>query len=220
MEAENGRIKNILLVDDHPLIREGLSNLIGCETDLRVVAQVADPAMALACLESQPVDLAVIDLSLKNSSGLELIKRIRNQYPEVHILVVSMHDESLYAERVLSAGAMGYVNKQEASTRVVMAIRKVLSGKIYLSERVTERSLQALSSGVDVADPPLARLSNREMEVFLLIAQGINSREISKQLHLSIKTIETHRDKIKKKLGLGSAAELNRYATLYTSGHA
>lgn len=214
-ERLHARTQRILVVDDHPLVRAGLSQVIDGESDLEVIAEAAGPVEALDFLDARQIDLAVVDLTLSSGSGLDLIKRMRGLHPEVSVLVVSMHDEALYAERVLRAGAMGYVNKQEASTQVVEAIHRVLSGKVYLSERMTERSLQLLMGSTQSPPPALGRLSDREMEVFLLIGQGMGTRKIAEQLHISIKTIETHRDKIKKKLGLSSAAELSRYATLW-----
>jgi len=217
---DTAQTQRILLVDDHPLVRTGLARLIDDEPDLEVCAEAADTGEALQRIEDCRPDLAIIDISLKEGSGLELIKRIRGHNARIRLLVLSMHDESLYAERALRAGAMGYVNKQEASARVVEAIRKVLAGKIYLSERMTERALQALADGAAERDQPLSQLSDRELEVFSMIGQGVGTSDIAARLHLSVKTIESHRNKIKQKLGLGGATELNRYAMRWVMDHA
>jgi len=201
----------ILIVDDHPLVRTGFSQLIGDCPDLEVCGEAADMAEALRLIDSDCPDLAIIDLSLAGGSGLDLIERIKSRNLDTLMLVASMHDETLYAERVLAAGARGYINKQEAQESIVRAIRQVLGGKVYLSEAMTERLLSGL---VDVRDEKrdIERLSNRELQVFELIGQGVPVSQIASQLNLSIKTIETHQAHIKKKLGLGSAHELNQRA--------
>jgi len=201
----------ILIVDDHPLVRAGLAQLIGDCPDLEVCAEAADMAEALKQIDSTNPDLAIIDLSLAGGSGLDLIEHIKSRNRNILMLVASMHDEMLYAERVLAAGARGYINKQEAQESIIRAIRQVLSGKVYLSEAMTERLLSGL---VDVRDEKrdIERLSNRELQVFELIGEGVPVSQIASQLNLSIKTIETHQAHIKKKLGLGSAHELNQRA--------
>ena len=200
-----------MIVDDHPLVRAGLAQLIADCPDLEVCAEAGDMSEALAKLDSSQPDLAIIDLSLAGGSGLELIERIRLRAPEVLMLVASMHDETLYAERVLSAGARGYVNKQEAQDRIIYAIRQVLNGKVYLSQTMTERLLNGMvETNLDKRD--IDALSNRELQVFELIGDGVASGQIAKQLNLSIKTIETHQAHIKKKLGLQSAHELTQRA--------
>ena len=201
----------ILIVDDHPLVRSGFAQLIGDCPDLEVCCEAADMAEALRLVDDNPPDLAVIDLSLAGGSGLDLIERIKSRNPDILMLVASMHDETLYAERVLAAGARGYINKQEAQENIIRAIRQVLAGKVYLSQAMTERLLNGL---VDTRDEKrdIERLSNRELQVFELIGQGVPVSQIASQLNLSIKTIETHQANIKKKLGLGSAHELNQRA--------
>ncbi len=185
-----------MIVDDHPLVRAGLAQLIADCPDLEVCAEAGDMSEALAKLDSSQPDLAIIDLSLAGGSGLELIERIRLRAPEVLMLVASMHDETLYAERVLSAGARGYVNKQEAQDRIIYAIRQVLNGKVYLSQTMTERLLNGMvETNLDKRD--IDALSNRELQVFELIGDGVASGQIAKQLNLSIKTIETHQAHIK-----------------------
>ncbi len=201
----------ILIVDDHPLVRAGFAQLIGDCPDLEVCGEAADMAEALRLIDNDCPDLAIIDLSLAGGSGLDLIEHIKSRDQNILMLVASMHDETLYAERVLTAGARGYINKQEAQDSIIRAIRQVLSGKVYLSEAMTERLLSGM---VDARDEKrdIERLSNRELQVFELIGQGVPSGQIASQLNLSIKTIETHQAHIKKKLGLGSAHELNQRA--------
>ena len=201
----------ILIVDDHPLVRTGFAQLIGDCPDLEVCGEAGDMAEALQMVEATRPDLAIIDLSLAGGSGLDLIERIKARYKSVLMLVASMHDETLYAERVLAAGARGYINKQEAQDRIIQAIRTVLGGKVYLSRPMTERMLNGMvDSDGDRRD--IDSLSNREQQVFELIGQGISAGQMAKQLNLSIKTIETHQAHIKKKLGLSSAHELTQRA--------
>jgi DNA-binding NarL/FixJ family response regulator len=203
----------ILIVDDHPLVRSGLKLLIDCEPDLAVCGEAANANEAMRLLESQKPDLLIVDLSLKESSGLELIKRIKARSPEAKMLVSSMFEEALYAERVLSAGALGFVHKQEGMERVIEAIRCVLSGRVWLSSAMSERMLRRMTvSQPTASQSPVHTLSDRELEVFEQIGRGRATKDIARQLHLSIKTVETHREKIKAKLGLKSAAELNRAA--------
>jgi DNA-binding NarL/FixJ family response regulator len=203
----------ILIVDDHPLVRSGLKLLIDCEPDLAVCGEAANANEAMRLLESQKPDLLIVDLSLKESSGLELIKRIKARSPEAKMLVSSMFEEALYAERVLSAGALGFVHKQEGMERVIEAIRCVLSGRVWLSSAMSERMLRRMTvSQPTSSQSPVHTLSDRELEVFEQIGRGRATKDIARQLHLSIKTVETHREKIKAKLGLKSAAELNRAA--------
>lgn len=206
-------MKRILIVDDHPLVRTGLAHLIGDEPDLEVCGDAADEAQALQLVERTQPDLVIIDLSLAAGSGLDLIERIRAHHSDIAMLVASMHDESLFAERVLEAGARGYINKQEAPENIIRAIRRVLDGKVYLSEALTERLLDGLAgANGNPMTSPLQRLSNREIEIFELIGRGMTTSEIASHLRLSIKTIESHRENIKKKLRLTSAQGLTRRA--------
>ncbi|HEY5740139.1 MAG TPA: response regulator transcription factor [Gammaproteobacteria bacterium] len=201
----------ILIVDDHPLVRTGLAQLIGDCPDLEVCGEAGDMAEGLRRVDELQPDLAIIDLSLAGGSGLDLIEHIKARDKGTLMLVASMHDEALYAERVLAAGARGYVNKQEAQDRIIFAIRRVLGGKVYLSERMTERLL----SGIDESSSEkrdIDTLSNRELQVFELIGQGVPTSRIAEQLNLSTKTIETHQAHIKRKLGLDSAHQLNQRA--------
>ena len=201
----------ILIVDDHPLVRSGFAQLIGDCPDLEVCGEAADMAEALRQVDSGKPDLAIIDLSLAGGSGLDLIERIKARNNKILMLVASMHEETLYAERVLAAGARGYINKQEAQDRIIHAIRQVLNGKVYLSQRMTERMLGGMvdKSG---SKRDIDSLSNRELQVFEMIGEGSSSNQMAEQLHLSVKTIETHQAHIKKKLGLNSAHELTHRA--------
>lgn len=203
----------ILIVDDHPLVRRGLRELIQNEPDLEVCGDAAGATEALQMLDATNPDLVIIDIFLKEGHGIELIKQIKARNERVKMLVSSMHDEALYAERVLRAGAMGYINKQEASDNVLHAVRQVLRGKVYLSAKMTERMLRGVLSAREATErPPIDRLTDRELEVFELIGQGLTARQIANQLHLSVKTIETHRENIKTKFNIKSAAELSRHA--------
>lgn len=203
----------ILIVDDHPVVRNGLRMLIDDEPDLVVCGEAGDADEAIRVLDAKKPDLVIVDLSLKGSSGLELIKRIKSRNSTSKMLVSSMFDESLYAERVLNAGALGYVSKQEAMEKVIEAIRCVLSGRVYLSSAMSDRMLHRLARDQKATDrSPVETLSDRELEVFELIGRGRTTAEIANQLHLSVKTVETHREKVKAKLGLKSAAELYQYA--------
>ena len=208
-------MSRILIVDDHPLVRAGFAQLISDCPDLEVCGEAGDMAEALKQIEETSPDLAIIDLSLAGGSGLDLIERIRLRNKDLLMLVASMHDETLYAERVLSAGARGYVNKQEAQDQIIFAIRQVLNGKVYLSQTMTDRLLSGMvESGGDKRD--IDSLSNRELQVFEMIGEGVMTAQIAKQLHLSIKTIETHQAHIKKKLNLSSAHELTQRAIRWT----
>lgn len=201
----------ILIVDDHPLVRTGFAQLIGDCPDLEVCGEAANMAEALRQIDRVRPDLAIIDLSLAGGSGLDLIEHIKSRDQGILMLVASMHDEMLYAERVLAAGARGYINKGEAQDSIIRAIRQVLSGKVYLSEAMTERMLSGMvDTRADKRD--IERLSNRELQVFELIGNGAPSSQIASQLNLSIKTIETHQANIKRKLKLKSAHELNQHA--------
>jgi DNA-binding NarL/FixJ family response regulator len=205
----------ILIVDDHPIIRQGLKELIEQEADFLVCGQAENAIQAIKAVREVRPDVAIVDLSLnKDFSGLELIKDIKIQFPKIIVLVLSMHDETIFAERVLRAGAMGYVMKEEATEKVLVALRKVLNGDIYLSERVSGKILSKMvnSRSSAMMQSPVERLSDRELEIFELIGQGIGSRLISEKLHISVKTVEAHRLHIREKLKLKSAPELLQYA--------
>ncbi len=205
--------QRILIVDDHPMLRHGLAQLINSEPDLTVCCEADTARQALAAIGQSKPDLALVDISLPDKSGLELIKDLHALYPELRVLVVSMHDESLYAERVLRAGGRGYLMKQEGGKKLMEAIRHVLSGQIYVSEKMSARILEIFSGGRrDGTGSPVGRLTDREFEVFQLIGQGKGTREIAGHLKLSVKTVEVHRARIKEKLGIKSATDLVRFA--------
>lgn len=207
-------MKNIYIVDDHPVMRRGYVNLIREELDLEVCGEAGEALDALAQIRTQCPDLVVCDLTLGGGmSGLELIKSLKAEFPELPVLVVSMHDESLYADRALRAGARGYVMKAEADTTVVKAIRRVLDGGIYVSEDVSEKILlQYIGGRVNPASSPLAGLSDRELEVFEHLGHGLSTHEIAEAMMISPKTVESYRARIKEKLGLDRNAELIRRA--------
>jgi DNA-binding NarL/FixJ family response regulator len=209
--------KRILIVDDHPMMRQGLAQLISSEPDLTVGCEADTASQALELVASQKPDLVLLDISLPDKNGLELIKDIHVLCPEVLILVVSMHDEALYAERVLRAGARGYVMKQEGGKKLLEAIRQVLSGRIYVSEKMSAHILETFSGRrSDTIVSPIERLSDREFEVFQLIGEGKGTRDIAGHLHLSVKTVEVHRANIKGKLKIRTATDLVRYAVRWT----
>ena len=201
----------ILVVDDHPIFREGLVQSFAAEGGLAVIGSVASAREALRCLAEGKADAAVVDLTLDGSSGIQLIQDIKARHPDLPVLVVSMHDEALYAERALQSGASGYVMKTEPPGIVAEALRKVLRGGMYLSEAMSERLLTVLLDG-SAGSAPVQRLTEREFEVFEGIGRGLGRREIAKALSVSVKTIETHRAHIKEKLGLKSGNELTLYA--------
>jgi DNA-binding NarL/FixJ family response regulator len=205
--------RRILLVDDHPITRQGVGVLINQETDLEVVGEADSAPAAIAFLEKQPVDLAIIDITLKTTNGIELMKHIRVLAPDLPVLVMSMHDESIYAERAMRAGARGYVMKQEASSKVLTAIRTVLTGELYLSDRMKERMLHRfVNNRKEKVGFSMDTLSDREMEVFQLIGNGYSTRQIASKLNLSVKTIDSYREHLKLKLQLDAGKDLVRYA--------
>jgi DNA-binding NarL/FixJ family response regulator len=202
----------ILLVDDHPMVRERLTEIISREKDLVVCAEAEDRAGALQAIPSARPDLAIIDLALKNSNGLELIKDIHARWPRLLMLVVSMHDESLYAERVMRAGARGYITKQEATRNILVAIRRVLSGEIYLSDKTASAVIAHLTARPEAGGSIADLLTDRELQVFELTGNGLSTREIAEHLHIDVKTVETYRIRMKEKLGVTSASELLQLA--------
>lgn len=211
----------ILLVDDHPLMRKGLAMTLGAEPDLQVTAQAESAEAALEIIDDGAIDLAVVDISLPGMSGIELVKHLQAFRPTLPVLIVSRHDESLYAERALRAGAKGYVMKLEASDTIVDAVRRVLRGGIYVSEPVNDRLLMGMAAGANpIEKPPLDLLSDRELEVFELTGQGVATRDIAERLHLSVKTVESYRARIKTKLSINSAAELMQHAVQWARAKA
>jgi DNA-binding NarL/FixJ family response regulator len=217
IQADKSKTK-IVIVDDHPIVRQGLAELINHEQDLTVCGHAEDAHEALGMIKESYPDMVIVDISLKETSGMELIKDIKAQYPNLPVLALSMHDESLYAERALRAGAKGYIMKVEATENVVTAIRKVLSGQIYVSDRMAAKMVRKLVGGrSQVGVSVIESLSDRELEVFQLVGRGFGTRQIAERLHLSVKTIETYRAHIKVKLDLEDASELLQYAIQWVS---
>jgi DNA-binding NarL/FixJ family response regulator len=209
-------LSRVLIVDDHPILRHGIAQLVERESDLDPCAEAGTVDEALAVLAGQPIDLVLVDLSLNEQSGMDLIRHIRERHPQVKCLVLSMHDEKLHAERALRAGARGYVMKHEATRKIVTALRCVRDGRIYLSDQIAtqllERMATAPACGPARPDSPLGALSDRELEVLRLIGQGLKTGDIARTLHRSVHTIEAHRANIKRKLGLKTAGELSQAA--------
>ena len=204
--------RRIFIVDDHPLVRDGLANLINQQADLAVCGEAEDSASAIAGMESGKPDVALIDISLKNESGLELVKTLQTQFPSLSLIVLSMHDEALYAERALHAGARGYVMKRETTKNVLTAIRRVLEGDIYVSDRVVNSMAKRMSSRKSAAAEPVERLSDRELEIFRLLGQGRTPSQIAEDLRLSLKTVQAYCARAKEKFGVTSLTELLRAA--------
>jgi len=205
--------KSVLVVDDHPLLRQGLALLINQQQDMRVCGEAEEAHAALQTISEMRPDIIILDISLKGPDGMELLKCIRGLYPELPVLVLSMHDEAIYAERALRARANGYIMKQEATEKVLVALRRILSGDVYLSESMSKKMLQQYIDGSpSLLQSRIATLSDRELEVFRRIGEGRGTREIAEELHLSIKTVETYQAHIKEKLGLRSGRELIQHA--------
>jgi len=202
--------KKVLLVDDHPIVRHGLGLLIEQEDDLTVCGETESAVETLDSISSLNPDIVLVDISLRGSNGLELTKALKDAHPEIPVLILSMHDESLYAERALRSGARGYIMKQESADTVLLSIRKVLSGSVYLSERLSSKMLREFVDGNKVEGEKfgIESLSDRELEVFELIGCGHSTRKIADRLGLSVKTIETHRAHVKQKLKLDDATAL------------
>ena len=207
----------ILIVDDHPIFCLGMSELINKEKDLMVCGSEESAPKALKAIAQLKPDLVIVDISLKDSDGIDLVKEISIRHEQLPILVLSMYDESLYAERALLAGARGYIMKQEATTLVVQALRKVLAGEIYASANVKEKAFQRLvDQHASFKKSPIDVLTDRELEVFRLIGEGLSTREIAERLHLSVKTIGTYRENIKDKLGLKHNTQLIKMAVFWS----
>jgi DNA-binding NarL/FixJ family response regulator len=208
-----GAKKKVLLVDDHPMMRGGLAQVINHQKDLTVCGEAGDASEAMRHVESTKPDLAVVDISMEGKSGLELIKDLQALYPQLPVLVMSMHDESLYAERVLRAGARGYVMKKAGGEAVLQAIRQVLSGKVYVSERMSAQILDSFAGVCPTKHKsPIEKLTDREFEVLKLIGEGCTTREVARRLHISPKTVDVYRQNLKEKLKLPSATSLIQHA--------
>ncbi|MGH9406970.1 MAG: response regulator transcription factor [Terriglobia bacterium] len=209
----------VFIVDDHPVVRQGLAQLINREPDLAVCGEAGESQAALDAISVARPDILLLDISLAGPDGLELLKNIRLRDAQLPVLVLSMHDESTYAERALRAGANGYIMKQEATERVLIAIRRTLSGEVYVSERVADRLLhQYLGRPKPVTQSPVDSLTDRELEVFRLIGEGYGTRQIAEELRLSVKTVESHQARIKEKLSFHSARELVQHAVQWVIG--
>jgi DNA-binding NarL/FixJ family response regulator len=211
-KTDSNNRSRVFLVDDHPLVREGLTNLINQQEDLSVVGEAEDSAGAVAGIAEKHPNIALIDISLKNESGLELVKDLEERFPLVSLIVLSMHDEALYAERALRAGAKGYVMKRESSKSVLIAIRRVLAGDVYVSERVVTAMAKRMGSSRKAAAEPVERLSDRELEIFRLLGQGRTTSQIADDLNLSLKTVQAYCARAKEKFGVNSLGELLRAA--------
>lgn len=214
--AFSGQTYKIFIVDDHPIVRKGLSQLIDQEADLVTCGEASDAQSALQILMKLKPDLAIVDISLQGMDGIELTKNIRARYGNLPVLIISMHDESLYAERALRAGARGYIMKQEATEKMMEAIRRVLRGDLYISEKVSAGIVKKFVDGKSKrSSSPEELLSDRELEVFRLVGQGFGTRQIAEELRVSVKTVETYRANIKEKLNLKNARELIKHAVYW-----
>jgi DNA-binding NarL/FixJ family response regulator len=203
----------VFLVDDHPIVRQGLSLLINQEPDLTVCGDAEEMHTALQSIQDRRPDIVIVDISLKGPDGLELLKALKARYSDLPVLILSMHHESVYAERALRAGANGYIMKQEATEKVLVAVRRILGGEIYVSDRVGSHMLRNYIRGAGFSErSSLSELSDRELEVFRLIGEGHGTRQIADELHLSVKTVESYQAHIKEKLSLHSARELVQHA--------
>jgi DNA-binding NarL/FixJ family response regulator len=205
--------RSVFVVDDHPLLRQGLALLINQQQDLEVCGEAEEAQAAMRAIAQRRPDILIVDISLNGPDGLDLLKTIRAAYPDLPVLILSMHDEAIYAERALRARANGYIMKQEATEKVLVAVRRILKGEVYLSDRMANKMLQQYIGGTPAAiQSRISALSDRELEVFCLIGEGRGTREIAEELHLSIKTVETYQAHIKEKLSLHSGRELIQHA--------
>ena len=209
--------RRVMIVDDHPIVRQGLRRLIENEPDLAVCCEAESALEAKTCLRSCTPDVMIVDVSLKQGDGLEVIRDVRAHHPGISLLVLSMHDEAIYAERMLAAGASGYIMKQEASDQFLVALRRVLAGGVYVSESVGSAMVEKVAAG-RARGSPIDSLTNRELQVLNMIGQGLSTRQTAEALHLSVKTVESHRQRIKRKLSLTTSAQLMQYAVNWYAG--
>ena len=218
MNAAMATKRQILIVDDHPIVRQGLRRMFEAEADLAVCGEAESEPVAREAIRARKPDIVVVDLSLERGDGIELVRQMHAEIPELRMLVLSMHDETIYAERLLAAGAMCYIMKQAASDQLLIAVRRVLDGRTYVSETV-QRSLdqRAGENSRSETNDPVSRLSNREVQILNMIGRGMSSREIAQEFTLSVKTIESHRQTIKHKLGLATNSQLLQYAMKWFS---
>jgi DNA-binding NarL/FixJ family response regulator len=219
MTTGKRRERRVLIVDDHPIVRQGLRRVMENEDDLTVCGEAETARDARIAIKELNPDVMIADISLKQGDGIELVRDVRAHYPSLPILVLSMHDETIYAERMLSAGANGYIMKQAASEQFLIALRRVLDGNIYVSEAVGNNMIQKFASGgAYVSANPIDRLSNRELQILHMIGKGMSTRETALSLNLSIKTVESHRQRIKRKLNLNTGTQLVQYAVNWFTG--
>lgn len=209
--------KKILIVDDHPMMREGLRGVIDRQSDMRVCGEVENAQQAMEAVRKLSPHLALVDITLPGKSGLELVKDLKAQNPDIKVLAISMHDESLYAERMLRAGASGYITKQQPPEELIKAVRQVLTNHVYVSRELSQNLLRRFSGTPQASQSPMEVLTDREFEVFQLIGEGKASKDIARQLHLSAKTVAVHNANIRQKLNLKSTAQLIRYAVQFES---
>ncbi|MGD9732416.1 MAG: response regulator [Desulfamplus sp.] len=210
------KVINIIIVEDHPIFRMGMKEMIEHEPDMCVCGEAGDVIGALKLIREKRPDIVIVDLSLKESNGLDIVKEIADYHKPMASLVLSMHDEALHAERCIMAGAKGYIMKQEASESVIMAIRSIMDGHIHVSPNIMSHILNSFQKQRElIYESPLKRITDREVEIFQLIGRGMSSKQIANQLNISVKTIGTYRERIKEKLNLKSAGELVRYAVIW-----
>jgi DNA-binding NarL/FixJ family response regulator len=208
----------ILVVDDHPIVRQGLAQLIAREPNMSMCAEAEDAAHALKAIETAAPNFVIVDISMKGPDGIDLLKSIRCSHPQLPVLILSMHDESVYAERALRAGANGYMMKQEATENVLVAVRRIWGGEIYISDKIASKILRNLAAGPGSAKrSTIESLTDRELEVFQLIGRGCSTREIAEELHVSVKTVETYHAHIKEKLSLRNVRELVQHAAQWVA---
>ena len=213
MTAGKRRVRRVLIVDDHPIVRQGLRRVMENEDDLTVCGEAETARDARTAIKELDPDVVIADISLKQGDGIELVRDVRAHYPHLPILVLSMHDETIYAERMLSAGANGYIMKQAASDQFLTSLRRVLDGNIYVSEAIGNNMIQKFAAGgAHISANPIDRLSNRELQILHMIGKGMSTRETAHSLNLSIKTVESHRQRIKRKLNLNTGTQLVQYA--------
>jgi DNA-binding NarL/FixJ family response regulator len=213
------RVRRVLIVDDHPIVRQGLRRVMENEEDLTVCGEAETARDARAAIKELSPDVVIADISLKQGDGIELVRDVRAHHPQLPILVLSMHDETIYAERMLSAGANGYIMKQAASEQFLISLRRVLDGGIYVSEAVGNNMIQKFAAGGSyISANPIDRLSNRELQILHMIGKGMSTRETAHSLNLSIKTVESHRQRIKRKLNLSTGTQLVQYAVNWFTG--
>src|SRR6202051_5068333 len=219
MTGGKRRVRRVLIVDDHPIVRQGLRRVMENEDDLTVGGEAETARDARTAIKEFSPDVMIADISLKQGDGIELVRDVRAHYPQLPILVLSMHDETIYAERMLSAGANGYIMKQAASEQFLVSLRRVLDGGIYVSDAVGNNMIQKFAAGGSyISANPIDRLSNRELQILHMIGKGMSTRETAESLNLSIKTVESHRQRIKRKLNLSTGTQLVQYAVNWFTG--